>query len=820
MTPIALRHALRSLKRTPVFSVTAIVTLVLGIGAAAAMFAIVHSVLLAPLPYGNADRLVAVSIDLRSPELRRTRQPPGAYFTYTRLARRIEDIGFYRFGSANISGDGGLNETERVNAAWMTASTIATLQIPPILGRPFTSDEDRARGPNVVVISEALWRTRFLASPSVVGKTLSINSVPRTIVGVMPERFQFPTRETRVWLPARLDPNGAVVGDFSYSSVARLSSRVTPEDAQRELASILPRMAESFPRLESGLSASVWLDQSTPTPVVTPLRDEITRGIARTLWILAAAAGLVLLVACANVANLMLIRADGRQHELALREALGASRMRILTHFAGESAVLATTAGVVALLAAWGAIHALVAFGPADIPRLSELSVDTTTVGFTLLVVAATAIACSAIPAFRIRRASLSFSLRDGGRSETSGKARQRLRGLIATLQIAVALVVLAGSALLLRSFRLLYQEHPGFDANNVATFWMQLPFARYDSDSSAVNFFARLTASVGRLPGVRAVGVTTLLPLGAGQAIQRSFRLTGDGQTVSVPTYTIDDGYLAVMSIPLLAGRGFSRLGVQRDGEVIISRRAAISLWHDPTGRAAVGKRLGMAPAGPSYTVIGVAGDVRDRDLATPPSATVYLPQTSPIDSVLEPRAPRSMALVVKTAVAPTSIVASVRQLVGELDASVPTYNEQPMSDVVRASTARLSFTLALMGTAAVITLVLGAIGLYGVMAYMVALRTREFGVRVALGADPRGLARTVALRGLTLVAAGVGAGLLLFAIAAQFLRTFLYGVAADDPLTLAGATLAIVAIASVANWLPARRAAQVDPAIALRSD
>jgi putative ABC transport system permease protein len=818
--PLAFRHALRSLKRTPVFSITAIITLVLGIGAATAMFAIVQGVLLAPLPYGHPDRLVDVSMDLRSDGLRSIRQPLGAYYTYKRFGRRIDDIAFYRTGSANIYEDAGSSGAERVTATWITASTIALLQVSPLIGRPFSDDEDSGRGPDAAIISEAMWRTRFHGSRDVLGKTLVANSVRRKIVGVMPERFQFPTPETRVWLPAKLDRDLSNAGDFSYSSVARLSDGVTPGEAQRALASVLPRMAELFPRMESGQSTSGWLDQTRPTPAVVPLRDEITADIARTLWILAAAAALVLLVACANVANLMLIRADGRQLELALREALGASRLRILTHFAGESAMLAATAGVVALAGAWAAIRALVAFGPTDIPRLDELHVGMVTVGFTVLVVALTAIACSAIPAFRIRRSSLTFSLRDGGRNETAGRARQRLRGLIATLQIAVALVVLAGSALLVRTFHLLYKERPGFDAQNVVTLWIQLPFARYGADSSAVNYFARLTSSVAGLPGVRAAGVTTLLPLGEGERRQRSFVVEGDGQTVAVPTYTVDDGYLATMSIPLLAGHGFDRLGVQRDGEIIISRRAAIALWKDPSGMSAIGKRLRAAPAGPSYTVVGVAGDVRDRDLATPPAPTVYLPQALPIDPMLEPAARRNMALVVKSSLPPASVIGPVRQIVRELDQTVATYDERPMSDVVRASTARLSFTLALMSTAAVITLVLGAIGLYGVMAYTVALRTRELGVRVALGADPRRLARTVAMRGLRLIAGGVGAGLLLFTIAAQFLRTFLYGVTAGDPLTLAGTTLAIVAIASIANWVPARRAAQVDPAAALRAD
>ncbi|MGH9888010.1 MAG: FtsX-like permease family protein, partial [bacterium] len=393
----------------------------------------------------------------------------------------------------------------------------------------------------------------------------------------------------------------------------------------------------------------------------------------------------------------------------------------------------------------------------------------------------------------------------------------QRLRATIAVLQIAVALVVVAGSALLLRTFQRLYQERPGFDSANVMTVWTQLPFARY-GDSASVTFYARLAESVAKLPGVRSAGLTTKLPLGAGEAYQLSFRVDGDGRELSLPIHAIDDGYFATMRIPILAGRGFERLGVQRDGDIVISRQAAATIWHDPTGASAIGKRLALTPSGLSFTVVGVVGDVRDHDLGTPSSSTIYMPQAVPVNPRVEPSARRTMALVVRTSGPPAAVAADVRRIVGGLDRTVPIFNVETMSDVVRASTARLSLTLMLMTAAAVITLVLGSIGLYGVMAYMVALRTRELGVRVALGADPQQLARGVAVRGLTLVATGVGAGLVLYAVAAPFLRGFLYGVTPSDPLTLAGAILALAGTASLASWLPARRAAHVDPADALR--
>jgi predicted permease len=815
--PMSLRHALRSLSRTPVFTVAALLTLVLGIGSVAAMFAIVYGVLLAPLAYGHPDRLI--SVNLQTPEVRRIQQSPAVYFTYKRFARRLDDIGFYRTGNANIWTDGDGDAPERVTATWVTASTIQMLQVKPLLGRSFANDEDRPNSPTVAIISESVWRTRFNATRDVIGRTLYVNAVAREIVGVMPERFSFPAADTRLWLPARMDPNSPAVGDFSYSAVARLAPDATPRDAQRELTQILPNVAESFPRLESGTATADWLDQTHAEPAVVPLRDEVTSGIARTLWMLAAAAGLVLLVAWANVANLMLIRADGRQLELAVREALGASRLRIVTHFLGESLVLAASAAALALFAAWGAVRALVAFGPTDVPRLGELGIGLTTVEFIVTVAIAGAIGCAAIPAIRIRRGSLSINLRDGGRGETSGRRRQRVRATIAALQIAVALVISAGSALLLRTFHRLYEERPGFDATNVLTMWTQLPFARY-GDSAAVAFYARLAESVGKIPGVRAAGLTMRLPLGAGETREQSFRVDGEGRTLSLPTNVIDDGYFTTMKIPVLAGRVFQRRGLQHDGDVIISRRAAATIWNDATGRAAVGRRLALSPSGPTYTIVGVVGDLRDHDLATAPSAMVYVPQVVPVDTRVEPSARRTMALVVRTAGPPASVVPAVRRIVRDLDPTVPIFNVETMSDVVRASTARLSLALTLMTAAAAITLVLGTIGLYGVMAYMVTLRTREFGVRVALGADPRHIARAVAMRGLTLVASGVAAGFVLYAIAAPFLRVFLYGVTPSDPVTLGAVTLALVGTASLASWFPARRAARVDPAEALRAE
>lgn len=406
-----IRHALRSLRRAPAFTITVILTLAGGAASVGSMFAIVYGVLLAPLPYAAPDRLV--SVRLQSPESGDIRQPPALQVTYAQHASTLAGIGFHRTGSTNVWIEGNDDAAQSVVATWVSASMMPLLGIPPLLGRSFTADEELRGGPDAVILSESEWRTRFNAAPDVIGRTLMVNSVPREIVGVMPARFSFPLHasETRVWLPAkRIDD--ATVGDFLYSAVARLAPGATAEQAQRELVAILPRMAESFPRMEhtaidrasgrvAGSSTATWLADVKPVPVVAPLRDEITSGIARTLWMLAAAAGLVLLVAWANVANLLLIRADGRQSELAVRTALGAGRLRMATHFLTEALLLSAAAGALALPLVYGTVAALVAFGPADVPRFAQLGVGLPTVAFTVLITAVSAAVCAAVPAGR-----------------------------------------------------------------------------------------------------------------------------------------------------------------------------------------------------------------------------------------------------------------------------------------------------------------------------------------------------------------------------------------------------------------------------------
>ena len=825
MAAIQISQALRSLRRTPAFTLTAILTLVIGIGAVAAIFAVVNGVLLKPLPYGNPDRLVATWHDLPPLSMLRTNQTSGLYFTYKGLAHTIENIGVYRENAVNVSEAGGASEPQRLAAAWITASIVPTLEVSPLLGRNFTDAEDLPGGPSAVIISEGLWQTRFGADRAVIGKTLEVNGRSHQIVGVMPQALRFPSSAVRLWLPLALDPHSPNSGGFSYNGVARLKPGVSPADAERDFQTVLPRVVEQFPTIAPGVPMQLLLDQAKPRPVLVPLLEDITGGISRTLWMVAAAAGLVLLVACANVANLILVRADQRQREIAVREALGAGRARVLAVLFAESLLLAGVAAAGGLGLAWLAVRALALAGPADIPRLAEVGIGPATLVFVVVVALLVAVICTIIPALRLGRvAELSVTLRQGGRSGTAGRSQHRLRGAMVALQVALALVVLAGSGLLLRTFQRLHAVEPGFTADHVATFWMSLPAARYTSDTSIVRFYSALQEQVSALPGVRNAGLTSRLPLLAHGMNQNPFYTEDDAQAGSrIPPLqiftTTDADYFQVMGIPLLAGRGFDRFESQRDFEAIISQRTAEQFWKDPTGKAALGKRFRGLPSGPWYTVIGVVGNTRDTALAAPPSQTVYFPEIVSRDSINGQLA-GTMALVVKTQGDPVDITAQVQQVVRSLDPTLPTYEVRPMEAVLRASTAQLSFTMSILGAAAMVTLLLGAIGLYGVLTYLVTLRTRELGVRIALGAAPSAVARMITRQGLVLTGVGIGGGLVLFALVARFLKSFLFGVDTADPVTLGAAALALIGISALASWIPARRASRVDPAGALRAE
>jgi len=522
------------------------------------------------------------------------------------------------------------------------------------------------------------------------------------------------------------------------------------------------------------------------------------------------------------VANLSLVRFDARQRELAVREAIGAGTPRVVRFIGSEAAVLAGVAGLLGLALAWAMVRALVAFGPADVPRLGEVGVDWPIVLFAATAAALNAIGCCLIPALRVGRGRI--GLRETARGGTASHWQHRVRGVLVAAQVALSVAVLAGSGLLFRSFQRLHAVRLGFDPNHVATYWVSLPPARYADRTDAARFFSSLVKRVADVPGVQSVGVTSRVPLEQRGVNQNPFYPEGterdDKKLPPLQLFTSVGGdYFQTLRIPVVAGRAFEPMETQRYGEAIISRRTAQLFWNDSSGVAAIGKRFRALPTGPLYTVVGVVGDAQDTTLAGPPSSTVYFPEVVRQDSATRQIA-RTMAVVARTTADPATVAPLIERAARELDPTLPTFAAQSMAGVVRASTARLAFVTLVLASAALITLVLGGVGLYGIMAYAVTLRRREIGIRIALGASPRGVAAATARRGLALTAIGVAIGVALFAFGARFVRTLLFGVAPWDPVAIGGAVTALMAIALMASWGPARRAARVNPAETLRAD
>jgi putative ABC transport system permease protein len=817
-------YAGRSLARAPLFSIAVVLTLTIGIGAASAIFAVVNAVLLRPLPYEQPDRLVGAWLDMAPVNLSHVQQTAGTYRTFKRFAHSIEGIAAYQDGSLNVADPDNRAEPARASVAWLTANAIPLLGVRPVMGRSFTEAEDQPKAAPVAVISERLWNRRFGGAPTTLGRKLVIAGKLTDIIGIMPDRFRFPNATTDIWLPIQLDPNDPYPGGFNYNAFARLKPGVTLDAAQREFASVLPRVVEVSPNMAPGVSMQMVLEQAKPVSRLVPMRDDVIGEASRTLWMVAATALLVLLVTCANVANLLLVRADARQRELAVRSALGAGRGRVLAHFLTEAAVLA---GVSALLGLGGTVIAtrlLVSAGPTGIPRLAEVAVDGEVVAFTLLVAILVAVVCSAFPAIRFVRGNPLAGLRDGGRGGTAGGRRQRIRGVLVVAQVALALVVLATSGLLLRSFQRLHAVRPGFDPEGVATLQFSAPNLRYPTDTSVVRFFMNVSDRVAQLPGVRHVGISSHLPLSNQGMNLNPVYVEGDVTTAKkIPPLAIyvtaDSGYFRAMGIPLVAGRGFDRLDRQHPDEALISVETARTVFHDSTGRTALNKRFQELPNGSWHTVVGVVGSVRDTTLSGGPTRSVYVPETAGGDTT-DGQLQRTMAIVARTSGDVAVTTRAIQRVIHEMDPTLPTFEVRSMRATVDASMAMLSFTMVVLIVAAAVTLVLGMVGLYGVIAYVVALRTRELGVRIALGAQPSGVARMVTTQGLALCGGGIAIGLVLVMLGGRFLRALLFEVGPADPVALGTTVLIIVGFALLATWIPARRASRVNPAEALRTD
>jgi predicted permease len=798
-----LRYAARSLRRSPGFVALAVVTLGLAIGVAAGIWSVVDVVLLDPLPFPDSDRLVILAGTAPGSDLPDEFPLSAEFFLeYRERADLLADLAVWNSFTSTLRTD---DRVERIRMSMPTGSLFSTLQAEPILGRlPRPEDEDR-----VAVLSHSLWLTWFGADPAVLGRTYSIAGESRTVIGVMGPDFWFPSEDTLLWIPVVPRAEDVEPGRFGFPLIARVKPGVTNE----ALVAQLQTVARGLPERWGGSPGYAELIGQF-RPLVQPLEQQLLGTVARPLWVLLGAVGIVLLIACANVANLFLVRCERRQRDLATRRALGATRGDLIRSLLAEAIVVAALAGALALVLAWATVPLFLAAAPPNVPRLGDVTVTARTVLFTLAASALAALLCGLVPAVRSATVDLG-RLRDGGRGST--RRRHWAASGLVVAQTALALVLLIGSGLLVRSYRELSSVDPGYDTEDLFTFQIAPEQAQLVDGPAFARFHLDFMERLRALPGVETVGIVENMPLN--ESVQPARFRTEDmgseadsGALVGI-TWTAGD-YFRAMGIELVAGRSFDPRDPSRDvGNVVVSRSAARLLWSD---QDPIGRRLRDQDDDTWHTVVGVVEDVMQDDFRTRAAPLAYFPLIGPTADAWVITTP---AYVLKTARA-EEIAPEVRALVREVAPEAPMYRVFTLAGLAADSMVGLSFTMLTLGIASALALVLGAVGLFGVLSFAVAERTQEIGVRMALGAQVAQVRRMVLSQGARVATLGVVVGAAAAMAATRALGSLLFGVGALDGWTFGAMSLAMVAIALVASWLPARRASSVDPIVALRTE
>jgi putative ABC transport system permease protein len=793
------RYGARMLMKQPGFTLIIILTLALGIGANTAIFSVVNAVMLRQLPFAHADRLV---------RLRESNPERGwsafsvshpNFLDWRARNQSFEALAATASASFNLNTGG---DIEVVGGADISADFLPVLGVTPVLGRNFLPEEDRPGGnTRVVLLAHGFWQRRFGGDPGIVGKTVTINESPFTVVGVLPESFTW--RRSEMFKPLAPDP-ARDRGDHRLTVIGRLKPGVAWERALADMNTIARRLAEQFPESNKGWSV---VGQNFYDWIV----PEQNR---RSLLVFAGAVILVLLIACSNVANLLLARASTRQKEMAIRVALGAGRFRIIRQSLSEALLLALLAGALGLLVAVWTVEALQTMNPANLPRLDELSVDGRVLVFGLLISLLTGALFGLFPALQASRPDLNETLKEGGRSG-GASGRQRVRSALVIVQVALSVALLIGAGLLLRSFSKLQDVEPGFEPNNLLSMRISLPRSRYRENQEAWTYYTRLLRETKALPGVQDAALTSLVPMSGGgpsTEVEIPGRIAApDGSQPSAAWRVISPGYFRTLGAPL-RGRDFDeRDTVESQPVAIISEEMARRYWpgEDPLGKTVILQSLGSK----SRVIIGIAGDIRSFGLDTEPGATIYAP-TAEVARAIQSR------LVVRTHAEPMSQTSAVRGALRSIDANVPVFDIQTVERLVYDSLGPRRFNMFLLGSFAGVALLLASVGLFGVMAYLVSQRTREIGVRLALGARPRDVFRLVIGRGLLLASIGAAVGLMAAFGLARFLETLLFQIKPTDALAFTVAPALLLGVAMLACWIPARRAMKVDPMIALRSE
>jgi predicted permease len=816
-----IRHGLRALRHNPVFTTVALLTIAIGIAANAAVFTVVNSVLLRPLNYPKADELVALHQTAPGAEGLADFETglllsPSMFFTYAEHNRTFQSLGVWVTGTANVTG---LAEPEQVRTIAVSDGVLQALSVPPAVGRWLFETDQVPRGPERVMLSYGYWQRRFGRSPAVVGQNIVIDSRPREIVGVMPKGFRFLDADFDVIVPLAFDRAKVILAGFGFHGIARLKPGATIAEANADLARLLPIWMDSWSN-GPGTNPHIY-EQWRITPMIRPLKQEVIGNVGELLWVVMGTIGVVMLIACANVTNLLLVRVEARRQELAVRTALGAGWTRIVRGLLVESVMLGLMGGVVGIGLAYAGVRLLVAIGPSNLPRLSEIAIDARTLGFTFALSVLSGLLLGLIPALKYARPHAGSALQRVGRTISASRERHRVRNLLVVGQVAMALVLLMSAGLMIRTFAALRKVDPGFaDPQHLQVMRISIPDSLIAEPERVTRTQNAILDKLAAIRGVKSAGFVNEMPMeGVDSNWDEIFaedRAYADNVIAPLRLYKyISPGLLRTAGTRLVAGREMSWSEVYGLRPVVmVSENLARELWGTPS--AAIGKHLREYPKMPWHEVVGVVQDVRENGVQEKAPEIVYW---LPLGEHLYGHVYRTVTFVIRSErVGTESFVNEVREAVWSVNSNLPLASVRTMQEVYGQSLARTSFTLVMLGVAGAMALALGIIGVYGVMSYTVSQRQREIGIRLALGAQGRDMLQMVLRQGTKLVLVGVVTGTGAAFALTRLMRNLLFGVTAHDPLTLAAVSALLILVALLACYIPARRAILVDPVVTLR--
>jgi predicted permease len=816
-----LRQVLRRLMRSPIFTIITIITLAAGVGANIAVFSVVEGVLLKPLPYPHAEMLVGVWHTAPGLNMDEVNMAPSNYFIYREQNRVFEDIGVYQDYSVAVTGQG---NPEQVPALVVTDGVLPTLGVAPMLGRWFSRADDTPSAADTAMLDYGYWQRRFGGDRSIVGRAITVDGKLRQVIGVMPRNFRFLDGEQpALILPLQLDRNKTTLGQFSYDGIARLQPGISLAQANADIVRLIPTVWRSFPA-PPGFSMDLFQTARLGARI-RPLGQVVVGDVGKLLWVLMGSIGVVLLIACANVANLLLVRAEGRHQELAVRAALGASRWRIASDFLLESVVIGILGSGLGLLVAWGALRLLIAINPQGLPRLQDIGIDLTVLGFTIVVSLFCSLLFGSIPALRYASARMGTGLREGGRTLSQGRERHRTRNTLVVIQVGLAFVLLICSGLMIRTFHALTHVDPGFDSQaGIQTFRLAISEVEVPKAENVMRREEAIAQGLAAIPGVTSVALANSVPMDGGHwmdPVSAQDRNYADGAQPPLRRFKfVSPGFLRTLGIPLIAGRDFTWAETyQRFPVAMVSENLAREYWGSPA--KALGKYIRVGTKDDWRQIVGVAGDLLDDGTNKDAPTIAYWPILMNHFESDDENVRREVLYAIRSSRAGSeSLMNDVRRAVWSVDANLPLFKFRTQEYFYSRSMARTSFTLVMLGVAAALALLLGLVGLYGVISYSASQRRREIGIRIALGAQRNAVTAMFVRQGLFMAGGGVACGLIVAVAATRLLRSLLFHVSPMDPLTYGCAALALCAAGALASYIPSRRTASVDPVEALRAE